>query len=174
MGDMSFLSRTKNKPDAAVVEDHREQTGYSGRVLASASGPRVEVLAFTDRLAVRVGDEGWREIGWHQVQTGGWKAERDELHWRLTDGSTEAVQLDEPRTLPTVFRERVQATIAVQDQFDVPGGGAVLISARRDLSAGSAELIWSATAVRGARMDNPVVKALADEALARLRADYDF
>ncbi|MEL4358476.1 MULTISPECIES: hypothetical protein [unclassified Luteococcus] len=170
---MSLLSR-KNRPDSRVVADYRRQTGHDARVLATGSGPRAELLAFADRMAVRVADEPWRAIGWHQVQTGGWNAERAELHWRLTDGSKEAVQLTEPRSLPTVFRERVQATIAVQDQFDVPGGGAVLISARRDLSAGSPELVWSATAVRGARMDNPVVKSLADEALARLRADYDF
>ncbi|MEL4504432.1 hypothetical protein AAEX63_06555 [Luteococcus sp. H138] len=170
---MSFLSRTKSRPDAAVIADHHRATGTTGRVLATASGPKVEILAFADRFAVRVGDD-WREVGWHQVQTGGWKAERDEMHWRLTDGSKDAVQLTEPRSLPTVFRERVQATIAVEDRFDVPGGGAVVLTARRDLSQRQPTLIWTAFAVRGARMEDPQVKALAEEALARLRADYDF
>lgn len=174
MGVMVFLRRRDNRPDATLLTELKEATGLQGKLLAHATGPRAELLAFAHRFAYRLADGQWRSVGWHQVRSGGWKSEREEIHWRLNDGSRDAVQLTEPGAFPQVFRERVQASIAVEDQFDVPGGGSISITARRDLGEEQPRLYWQVNAVRGAKLTDPTTKALADEALARLRADYEF
>lgn len=167
-GPMPLFSR--NEP--ASLSDYRRVQPHPGHLLAWASGPRVELLAFTDHLAVQRGQQ-WQRIGWHEVRTGGWKSESDELHWRLLDGSTERLALTEPGRVPEVFRERVNASIVLDETFPVPSGGAVLVSARRDLGNPEPRLLWSATSVQGARMSDPEVSDLATRALGLLRADYD-
>ncbi|MGO4957181.1 hypothetical protein ACTQ49_07890 [Luteococcus sp. Sow4_B9] len=181
MDDMPLFSRKPTskdeparRPDPAVLASYRDQTGDRRTPLAQASGPRIDLLGFTDLFAVRYAAQDWQMIGWHQVRSGGWKAEREELHWRLLDGSAGAFHLTSMGAFPGLFRERVQASIVVEDRFEVPTGGMVLLAARRDLGQAQPTLEWTVDAVRGASLDDPEVKDLADRALARLRADYDF
>lgn len=169
-GSMRFFPR----PSSEAVADHRTATGERGRVLATASGPRVELLAFVDHFAYRYADGDWQCVGWHEVYSGGWRAEADEMHWRTVDGRRESFQLSEPGTFGQVFRERVQATIALEQTFDAPGHGSISISARRSLARGASGLVWHVRAVGGASMDDPATLAEAQRLEALLRADYDF
>lgn len=170
MGHMALFSRTTNP----AVDDYRTHgNGPRRKPMATATGPRVDPLAYDDHLAIRFADQPWRRIGWRQVRQGGWRYEAAEMHWRLIDGTVERFQLADEGRFPEVFRERVQASIVVEAQYESPTGGAVLVSARRDLGAHDAPLIWSAIPVQGAKADDPVVRDLAAKALAQLRADYD-
>ncbi|GAA1393936.1 hypothetical protein [Luteococcus peritonei] len=166
---MAFFRR----PDSSVVADYQAQTGTRPRVMGWASGPRVELLAFPDRFAVRFGDQPWQEIGWHQVRSGGWRSE-GEIHWRLVDGGRDSYHVTDERNFPEVFRERVQASIALDESFELETGGAVQVSARRDLSQSEPRLIWTTIAVRGASLNDPATRQFAERIEAQLRADYDF
>ena len=169
MGRMQFFPRPKKD----TVDDYRASTGRRDKVLAFASGPRIEMLAFTGHFSYRFNDQSWESVGWHEVYTGGWRADGQEMHWRLVDGHKEAFQLADEGQFPEVFRERVQASVALEQSFEVPVRGDIIISARRDLANASNEFIWHVRAVRGARLDDAETMALARRLEASLRADYD-
>jgi hypothetical protein len=124
--------------------------------------------------------EGLDHVGWHAIEHGGWNSETHRLSWTLySDGSSGQhgfVQLVEPGRLPELFRERVAATI-VLEQFFPFGGDArsrgVTVSARRDLAGHGVEIDWHATLTRGLSWQTDGVRALADRALAELRTEYD-
>ncbi len=160
------------RPDRHVVDSYQQATGTKPRVIGWGSGRRVELLAFADSFAVHFGDEPWRRIGWHEVRSGGWRTE-GEIHWRLVDGSRESFQLTDEANFPEVFRDRVQASIALDEVYELPRGGALQVSARRDLAQSTPTLLWHTVAIRGARLDDPQTRAEAAALEARLRADYD-
>ncbi|WP_420175162.1 hypothetical protein [Luteococcus sp. OSA5] len=168
---MALFSRRTDPP---MLTHYRQHTGRQEQMLAWAQGPRVELLAFLTHFAVRYAEGEWQLIGWHHVRSGGWRAEGEELHWRLADGSKENFHLTEVGDFPGVFRDRVQASIVVEDRFEPPTGGLVLLTARRDLAEEHPRLDWHVEAIRGASLQDPQTKRLAELALARLRADYDF
>jgi hypothetical protein len=81
------------------------------------------------------------------------------------------VVLTEPGSLPDLFRERVGASIVVQQRFELSRGRAAMIVARRRLDDDRHPLIWSLS-----RQGGPFDVAQADQAeaeLARLRREYD-
>lgn len=170
MGPMRFFGR----PTSDLASDYRTATGRSGKVIATASGPRVELLAFADHFAYRYADQSWADIAWHEVYSGGWKSEAEEIHWRLVDGRREVFHLAEPGRFPEVFRERVQATVVLEQTFEAPGRGDIQVSARHDLTPGATGLVWNVRGLRGADLDDPATRERADELEAMLRADYDF
>ena len=163
----------KQRANPSVVASYQQQTGGKPRVMGWGSGPRVELLAFADHFAVRFADQPWQPIAWHQVRSGGWRSE-GEIHWRLVDGSRDSYQLQDEGNFPEVFRERVQASIALEDTIELETGGAIQITARRDLGRDEPTLVWNTTALRGASLQDPATRELAELREAQLRADYDF
>lgn len=154
-------------------DDFRSLTEAAGRrvrVLAWARGADGPVVGLADRLAVR-GPEAWRFIGWHEIASGGWDAETGHLRWRLNDGVRDSLVLDDPGALPELFRERVEASIVVQERFELSRGRAAMIVARRRLDRGNGPLEWTVTR-HGGTFDTAQVDQ-ADAELARLRAEYD-
>jgi hypothetical protein len=84
-------------------------------------------------------DDGWQQVGWHEIQRGGWNAERGELSWTEVAqpgqiARRRTIPLTEPGRLPELFRERVAATIAVERFVPIAGEHGVIVTARRDLS----------------------------------------
>jgi len=158
-----------------VVADLQTHRGGASRVLAHASGPDAEVLCVVDALALRRAGE-WTLIEWQMVQSGGWKGERSRLEWQLADQSRGHVVLDDPGRVPEVFQERVNASIIIQQGFDVPGGGRVMIAGRRSLVPGEQDrpLVWQAVAQGKAKLPDPQVRQFVLDATASLRADYEF
>ncbi|MFT4217635.1 MAG: hypothetical protein QM619_10710 [Micropruina sp.] len=144
--------------------------GRRVRVLAWARAADGPVVGMADRLARRSPD-GWRQMPWHEIDAGGWDAETGRLRWRLTDGTGDDVRLDDPGSLPDLFRERVDASIAVRERFELGRGRASLIVARRRFDDERAPLLWTVTRLGGsfdaAQLDQ------ADAELARLRDEYD-
>ncbi|MFT3970098.1 MAG: hypothetical protein QM695_07425 [Micropruina sp.] len=145
-------------------------TGRRIRVLAWAHGVDGPVVGLADRLAMRDAD-GWSFVPWHEITSGGWDSADGRLRWRLTDGADGAVLLRDPGSLPDLFRERVDASIVVQERFDLSRGRVAMIVARRPLDDGHSPLLWTVTR-HGGGFDTAQIDQ-ADAELARLRAEYD-
>jgi hypothetical protein len=122
----------------------------------------------------------WRHIGWQQIERGGYDSGTDSLHWQLYDAAAdERVRLEKPGRLPEVFRDRVAASIAVEQFIAVEGARkvkgvepGVIISGRRDLSRPESAIEWRASLPRGLDWDTPGLRDLAEDAIARLSSEY--
>lgn len=154
-------------------------------VLSARTGRRVRPLAWgrteddqwcvalPDRLAWGHGDD-WRELLWHHIGHGGWNAELRQLRWTTVDGRPGTLRLREVGQLPDAFSDRVNATIVARERIDIDGtDDGVVISGRRNLADPDAPLLWRATPMRGTRLSDPEVAARVDQALERVRAEYD-
>jgi len=155
---------------AADFRSLTEAVGRRVRVLAWARGADGPAVGLADRLAVR-GPDAWRFIGWHEIASGGWDAETGRLRWRVIDGVRDDLVLDGPGLLPELFRERVEASIVVQERLELARGRVALIAARRRLGDEHAPLTWSISR-HGGSFDSAQADQ-ADAELARLRAEYD-
>ncbi|WP_298132685.1 hypothetical protein [Micropruina sp.] len=144
--------------------------GRRVRVLAWAQGGDGPVVGLAGQLAIQQPD-GWRFVPWHEIASGGWDSDSGRLRWRLTDGSDGEVLLRDPGSLPDLFRERVDASIVVQERFELNRGRAAMIVARRPLDDEHAALLWTVTR-HGGSFDTAQIDQ-ADAELARLRAEYD-
>lgn len=144
--------------------------GNRPRVLAWALGAHGPVVGMPDRLAIS-GPDGWLFVPWHEIGAGAWNAENGQLRWTLVDGQSDAVQVDDAGSLPDVFRERVGASIVVQQRVELDRGRAAMIVARRRLDDRAAPLVWSVTR-QGATWDEEQL-ARAEAELARVQAEYD-
>lgn len=144
--------------------------GRRVRVLAWARGEVGPVVGLADRLAIGE-PQSWNFVGWHRIATGGWDAETGTLRWRLDDGSEQQVTLDEPGSLPELFRERVDASIVMHEKVDLHQGRTATIVARRRLDGGASPLLW--TVIRRGGSFDADQSDRAERELARLRSEYD-
>jgi hypothetical protein len=142
----------------------------------------------------------WRHLGWHRIERGGFDADSSTLRWTLYADSDQLgrtdpyaddrlapaeqlVKLQRPGRLPLVFRDRVGASIIVEqfipltDRPTAPGRRlrepGVIISGRRDLAAPDARIEWHASVPQGISWNTPGIEELAAESIRRLRGEYD-
>lgn len=157
------------------MDELRAHRGRPSRVLAHAEGPDADVLVLVDALAVRRAG-GWTVVPWQMIQTGGWKGERGHLEWQLADQTKDSVALRDPGRVPESFQERVNASIIVQQSFEVPSGGRVVIAGRRSLTPGDEAQppVWQAVAQGAAKLSDPQVREFVLATTAALRADFEF
>lgn len=153
-----------------------ERTGCPQRILAWAAAVNGFAIGSPALLSFTRGD-GWAHVGWHEVERGGWNSEQGALNWTLyaEPGAARpsgSVELIDPGRLPELFRERVAATIAFEQFVAVAGDRGVIISARRDLRDGG-DVTWHSTLTRGLSWQVDGVRAAADDAVTRLRTEYD-
>lgn len=165
---MGLLDRAGLPP--ADFRSLGEAAGRRVRVLAWARGADGLVVGLAHALALH-NAEGWRFVPWHTIDSGGWNAETGRLRWRPVDGSSVEIALDQPGSLPELFRERVGASIVVHERFELSRGRAAMIVARRRLDDDRAPLIWSCTQV-GGTLDVAQSDQAAAE-LVRLKTEYD-
>ena len=154
----------------AVYASLAAEVGGRPRVLAWARGANGPVVGTSDRLAIAA-SEGWQLVPWHQIASGGWDASSGRLRWTSVDGAEHGMVLDDPGSLPELFRERVDASIVVQERFELERGRAAMIVARRRLDDQRAPLIWSVSPLGGAWSADQTARSAAE--LARLQAEYD-
>ena len=148
-----------------AVVDHRPD------VLAVGRGEGALVVAQRDILTVRQADQ-WQVMGWHEIQRGGWRSEDQALSWELVDGSRGSVVLSDPGQVPSVFRERVQASIVVNEQVTVPDDrGQVIIVGRRNLGTDE-PLRWLVEPVGRTNLSDPWVRDFVVLQTERIRAEY--
>lgn len=114
---------------------------------------------------------GWRHVGWHEIEHGGWNAESRSLSWTLYGGRRGRIGLREPGRLPELFRERVAASIVVERFVPIRGERGVTVTARRDLG-GSGAITWHSTLTRGLTWSTPGVTEEAARASAELQSEY--
>lgn len=153
-----------------IAASIKADLGSRERVLAVGEGEGVIIAGLPAALAIRVGSEPWRLVGYHDVLRGGWREADRTLAWESLSGSQESHTLSVPGRLPELFRERVTASILV-DQITGAGSQAIRVTARRDLADPTSELIWRATPVdptADATQLGPVV----DRALRQAKSDY--
>lgn len=143
------------------------------RVLAASATPDGWAVASLPRLSIRDAGGSWTHTAWHEIEHGGWNVELSRLAWTRTDGRRGSALLADPGRLPALFRERVKASIVFQHTVSFTEAGGIAISARRDLTDPGAPLVWNASLQRGLTWQQPGVRELADESLARFRAEFD-
>ncbi|MGA4668700.1 hypothetical protein ACPCG0_02700 [Propionibacteriaceae bacterium Y1923] len=164
-----------SKPPLAkeVASELKRRRPQAGTVMAVGHGDGLTLVATTECLALHRPDhDEWEFIGWHLITRGGWNQKASKLRWTLADDTTTFVTLTEPGNIPDVFRDRVRASIVVEQSFPAPGGGHVVISGRRKL-AGDQGLVWQVSTLGAARLSDPRVADLAREKAAQLRYDYE-
>lgn len=154
--------------------------GAAARILAWARSADGYVVGSPSAISVGGGDpgvdpgdepEGWRHVGWHEIEHGGWNAESRSLSWTLYGGRRGRVELADPGRLPELFRERVAASIAVERFVPIRGDRGVTVTARRDLG-GSGELTWHSSLTRGLSWSTEGVAEEAARAAAELESEY--
>lgn len=149
----------------------------SARILAWARMPDGYCIGSPARLSFGDADD-WQHCGWHEIQRGGWNAERRELNWiEIADPDEIArrrtLPLTEPGRMPELFRERVAATIAVERFVPIAGERGVIVTARRDLSR-DGSISWRSSLTRGLSWQTEGVREAAERAVVELRSEYDF
>jgi hypothetical protein len=163
---MALFGRTTiDDPDLRQLVGRR-------RVLASGRGPLGQVLGLADALLWSDGAT-CHELGWHDVERGGWDRESAMLRWRTVDGAETALPLTETGMLPDLFNERVTASIACVRNVELTGSGTAVISARRNLADNRASLIWRVTPGKGTTPEQVAADPSVAGELDRLRAEYD-
>lgn len=142
------------------------------RVLARAVSADGAAYGLVDRLVYRH-REDWLTQPWHEIEHGGWDAERQTLRWVDVAGRRGELALTETGQLPDLFNERVTASIACLRSVPLAGEHTVTISARRDLGAPTAPLIWRITPGKGVHPSEVDADPLVQQELEQLRAEYD-
>lgn len=152
-----------------------ESPGRPTRVLAWAPTSEEGMVVLSPAALSISSRDGWRHVGWHEIERGGWNSETAQLHWQTYAGARGAALLPDPGRVPEAFKERIDATVAVERFFPIAAGSdrGVVISGRRDLADGPTTIDWHATLTRGVTWRTPGARELADAAMAELRRGYD-
>lgn len=157
-----------------------ERPGCPARVLSWAPTLEQGLVLLSPALASATDHDGWRHVGWHEIERGGWNSETRRLSWQTYAGHREALELPDPARVPEVFAERVAASIVFERFVPAAPGSdrGVVVSGRRDLAdlpsrrTGPTEIFWHTTVTRGVTWATPGVRELADAALTQLRREY--
>lgn len=161
-----------NRLDSAETAELRDALGRRPDVLSVARGPDAAAVVLRDLFAVRR-TGGWGLTAWIDIRAGRWDEDSRRLSWELVDATNDGVVLTEPGQLPVAFAERVQASIAVQRQAQLPGNlGSVLLVGRRQ--PGSDDPIsWQAQGLGRTNLADPVVAAHVVILVGELRHEFD-
>lgn len=143
------------------------------RVLAHAptrGGSRVVATSTALYLPVArtEGDTAPRflRLPWDRIEHASWKD--GWLHVHEPNGTADHhVRLTEPGSVPEAVRERITATVAVDQQSRLPTGERVRIVGRRPAEGG--EPRWSFVFEAGLNPDDPGLRAQAEQLLEDLR-----
>ncbi|MCB0907389.1 MAG: hypothetical protein KDB63_09755 [Nocardioidaceae bacterium] len=151
--------------------------GPGERLLAWAEGGPGVMVGGT-REALYLVDAGRSEplrIPWEQVQAADW--DRDTGVLRVSEVGDwgdqrpeHRVELDDPRLLLQLVRERVSASVLIQRRVVVDGRRGLRVIARR-ASSGERDVTWVFEYDEGIDPADPAVGLLAQEALAAAREE---
>jgi hypothetical protein len=143
------------------------------RILAWAPGEADEtVVVATDRA---LHTRGWADdrhvptrLAWHAILRAAWEEPVLSVVPLSAAGAAFHLELAAPGTLPAAVRDRVSASVLVQERVELSGGRGARAVARRDSDSG--EVRWAVTFDAGLDPADPLLRAEADAALARLRS----
>lgn len=175
------LDRAVHRSWRASLSDLEAAGGDAGRVIAwGRTEDGGHCIVATGVLSISTGDAAteqvWRHVGWHRIEHGGFDADTATLRWTEYDGEPESVRLTEPGRVPQLFRERVAASIAVEQFLPMEPDSTkkgVIINGRRDLTRPDGPLHWHASLPKSMTWQVPGIAEFADAAIARMRREYD-
>jgi hypothetical protein len=137
-------------------------------ILAHAATRDGSYVVATDRALHLPGPAAaaFVRLPWERVEQAAW---RDGwLHVRTTtDPAEHHIRLTEPGSVPETVQERVTATIVINQQATLPGGGHVRIVGRRP--PGGDAVRWTFVFDAGLDPEDPDLRAQAGGLLAALR-----
>lgn len=111
------------------------------------------------------------DVMWPQVLGASWDPPVLEVKlWRPASAATEAITLLDAGVLPQVVRERIEASLVIQQHVVISGGKGARFLARRDPVTD--EVTWQTVLDPGLKADDPRVRERIDEALVTLRDAY--
>ncbi len=141
------------------------------RVLAWMPTGGSSLIATATALTLPEGSVADLRVPWDLVLRASWEPDRVEVTAQEQAGGRPVVhriRIDsEPGALPSVVRERVMASIVIQDHVELVGEQGARFVARR--VPGSTDLRWSIVFDLGLDSRDPDLRRRADEALAVLR-----
>lgn len=182
MAKEHWWARSRGLPAPTYEEWRRSLTTAPGRVARILAWARTPTgYCIGSPAVLSVGDEhGFTHLGWHEIERGGWNAETGRLSWVRypgEDGRSRPgfVDLVEPARVPELFRERIAASLVFERFVPLAASaeGGVTISARRDLAGTADRIRWHASPTRGVDWRDQAVRDEAQEALLRVRMEYD-
>jgi hypothetical protein len=157
--------------DPELLTGLRAALGHRPVVLAMAKGEGALCVATPQTFCVHSAD-AWQVIGWENIQNGDWDNDSQTLSWMLLDGTVGRASVTDTDRLPGVFRERVRASILVEDTTEVSEGkGSVLIAGRKN-PGGDGVITWTAQALRRTDLADPEVAEHIVRRTAELRAEF--
>lgn len=147
--------------------------GQGERLLAWAESADAIVGGTRDALYL---PDGTR-LPWEEVEAAGW--DRDESVLKVSEVGSwgelrreHRIAIEEPGRLVELVRERVSASVVLQRHVPVDGGRGLRVIARR-APRGDRPVAWLFEYDEGLDPDDPVVRTLADDALAAARAEVE-
>lgn len=162
----------------SLVQDR----GRPARLLAWAETPEGVAIGSVAVLSVAMISGGepsggradrWQHTDWDQIERGGWDTATSRLHWQVYGGTDASVELLSEGHLPEVFRERVAASLVVEQYVPWRGSQGITVSGRRHLGDPGGPLQWHASLTAGLSERTPGVAEARSAALDRVRAEYD-
>jgi hypothetical protein len=163
MGVLSRWSGSTRPPDQV-------RRTVPGAVLAWARADDGTVLAGTrEALHVVPASGDGDAVRWEQVQRADWDADEHALTVERVEDFGRPVRprtfrLDEPGSLLPLLRERVSASIVLQQRVAVQGTRGLVVIARRP-PAGDGPITWAYELDAGVDPTDPAVMARAEEGL---------
>jgi hypothetical protein len=150
--------------------------GTGERVLAAVPDDTGAWVVGTDRHLHLPDSAGGRThvvLAWERIDAATWEKDDERLLVTLlpVDGVASgryAVRLPDPGRLPELVRERVMATIVLNEHVPLAGRVGARVVGRRPPEGGS--VTWTVVVDRGLAPDDPDVQATLDARLAELRA----
>lgn len=139
------------------------------RVVTYAETNTGELLVATQK-ALYFADE---RVPWDLVGRANWvEPNLDVVFQHVPGGPTSNVHfaLTNSGELPTALRERVTASIVIQERVLLDGEKGALMIARKGVDDG--EIRWSVVFDEGLDPNNPVLRQRADEMLALMRGQF--
>jgi len=167
---MRLFSRGAGLP--AVV-----RAAVPGRPLSSALSTDGTWLVGTRTALVFVRDDDVRVLPWESVERADWDADSTRLRVQeIVDFGRPVVvtsfDLPRPGTLPTLVRERVTASIVVQQRVDLARRRGFTVVGRRS-PGGDGPVTWAFELDPGVDPDDPAVRTAADAALLEAQRSID-
>lgn len=157
---------------AAVTLEPHEKVVCWGRGPGTTPDSSTYVVA-TDKALYLDGRFGNRRLPWSSINKANWDEPMLELVVQTSPGGTAeaiSIRLDEPGHMPTTVRERVTATIVVQERVLLEGDKGALMVARKNFD--DDQVRWSVVLDKGLDSTNPVIRQRADDMLAELRTQF--
>ncbi|ACQ80046.1 hypothetical protein Bcav_1790 [Beutenbergia cavernae DSM 12333] len=125
--------------------------------------PHALVLVIEDGGAWQVRDRR----GWHEVDHADWAPEPPSIHVRWIEGDESALGLvSDERAFPTALRERVESSIVLMQERDLPGGAKVRVAIRRAEDDSLLSQVSVVGRLRGTASEQAAIDALERDARA--------